>query len=163
MEDNVSQAKAEYIRAKEQLVRALATTPDSRINWSPSETSRTPIQLVAHAASAVKSIHGMLDGRPFAIEDTAEADRAFRNEERQFRTREEVLGLLEQHSAAYVAFLDGLTPERLAKTIKLPFGLGSAPLAVGLTFAADHTRGHTAQIDYIQTIYADHDWHMPGA
>ena len=33
-------------------------------------------------------------------------------------------------------------------------------MAVGITFAAYHTHGHVAQMDYIQTIYGDQDWHM---
>lgn len=44
MEDTISQAKAEFVRAKDQVIRALATTPDDRIHWSPAPTARTPIQ-----------------------------------------------------------------------------------------------------------------------
>jgi hypothetical protein len=33
-------------------------------------------------------------------------------------------------------------------------------MAMAITFPADHMRGHTAQIDYLQTIWGDHDWHM---
>src|SRR5207253_4309919 len=63
MEDVISQAKADFLRAKQLISRALATTPDDRINWSPSPSARTPIQQVAHAARAVNSINGFLDGR----------------------------------------------------------------------------------------------------
>jgi hypothetical protein len=161
MEDLISQAKADFLRAKEAISRALATVPDDRINWSPSPTARTPVQIVAHAAETVKNLNALLDGRPFPIKDTAEADKMFRESERQYGTREQVVDLLDQHSAEYVAWLDALTPDRLNTLVELPFGLGSAPVAVGLTFAPGHTRGHAAQIEYIQTIYGDHDWHMP--
>ena len=33
-------------------------------------------------------------------------------------------------------------------------------MSVGITFPAYHTHGHVAQMDYIQTIYGDQDWHM---
>ena len=65
MQDIISQAKAELIRAKDRMTRALATTPDDKINWSPSPTARTPIQEVAHSVMAVSGIQGMLTGKPF--------------------------------------------------------------------------------------------------
>ena len=36
----------------------------------------------------------------------------------------------------------------------------TVPMSAGVTFAAYHTHGHVAQMDYIQTIYGDQDWHM---
>ena len=41
----------------------------------------------------------------------------------------------------------------------LPFGLGQAPLGYFMTMGAAHTQGHIPQIEYIQTLYGDHDWH----
>jgi len=156
----IDQAKADYLRTKELLAHALATTPDDRLNWAPSATARTPIQLVAHSASAVKAIHSMLAGNTVEFGNPVEADRGFREWERRFDTREQVLRLLEESSAAYIAWLDTLTPDHLQDTATLPFGLGTAPVAIGLTFAPNHLLVHKAQIDYIQTIYGDHDWHM---
>src|SRR4051794_12092571 len=160
MEDAVSKAKSEFVRAKDRLAHLLATTPDDRINWSPSDSCRTPVQVVAHSAGAIKHIHGFLDGRPFDVGDPTAADKMFREYERQFTTREAVSGLLDQNSAAYLAFLDTLTPERLQAMVQLPFGLGTAPVAACLGFPAAHTQGHVAQLEYIQSIYGDHDWHL---
>jgi hypothetical protein len=160
MEDVISQAKADFVRAKDQLSRAFATTPDDKINWAPSPTARTPVQIVVHCAQALKNINEFLDGRPFEFTDTAAADKFFRENERPFTTREEAVSLLEKNCAEYLVWLDALTPERLNTSIQLPFGLGSAPLAVGLTFPPAHTSGHAGQIEYIQTIYGDRDWHL---
>jgi hypothetical protein len=158
MEDIISQAKAEFIRSKERMARTLATTPDDKINASPSPTARTPIQLVAHGALGISGIQGMLVGKPFPYASVAEADTAFRNAEKEYTTREQVLGLLEQNSAEYLTWLDTLTPEQLGSTLQT--SVGSFPMAAAITFPADHLRGHAAQIDYLQTIYGDHDWHM---
>lgn len=158
MNEIISQAKAEYLRAKERLIRALATTPDDKINWSPSPTARTPIHQVAHAAMAVSGIQDMIIGKPFGYANTAEADVAFRAAEQEYRTREQALGLLEQTSAEFLAWLDTVTPEQLASTLQLPFG--PFPMTLCITLPADHMRGHIAQIHYIQSIYGDHDWHM---
>jgi len=159
MEDIISQTKAEFLRAKARMTHALATTPDDRINWAPSSTARTPLQQVAHGAGAISGIQGMLNGKPFPFAGMAEFDTVLRAEEKEFTTREQALGLLEQNSAEYLKWLDGLTPEQLASTVQPPFG-SPIPLAFGITFAAYHLSGHVAQMDYIQTIYGDQDWHM---
>lgn len=33
-------------------------------------------------------------------------------------------------------------------------------MAVGIILPANHIRYHTAQLNYMQTIYDDLDWHM---
>ena len=33
-------------------------------------------------------------------------------------------------------------------------------MSVAITLPADHMRGHIAQIEYIQTIWGDYDWHV---
>ena len=161
MEDTISQAKAEFIRAKEQMAHALATTPDDKLNWTPSATARTPIQQVAHAANGISGIQRMLVGKQFPFTSLSEFDAAMRADEKEYTGRDQVLSLLEQNSADYLAWLDMLTVEQLAATVQLPFG-PSAPTAVAITFAAYHLRHHVAQMDYIQTIYGDHDWHLTG-
>ena len=44
--------------------------------------------------------------------------------------------------------------------VDMPFGLEPMPVAVVITFPTFHTRSHIPQIEYIQTIYGDRDWHM---
>jgi len=156
--DTVAKTKDEFLRAKAQLIRALEKTPDDRINWSPSETARSPLHVVAHAACAIEFIHQMMMGKPFEIATTAEADEYFLKAERPYTTREEALSLLETKSDAFVTWLDSATTDDLAGMAQLPFGMGAVPVSLGITFPAMHTQGHTAQIDYIQTIYGDRVW-----
>jgi len=156
----IHNTKAEFLQAKEGIVKALATTPDERINWAPSPTARTPIQQVAHAAAAIGYITGTLGGSPFATPTTEEADRDFREWEQQFSTREQVLQLLDKNADAFIAWLEGVTPELLETSVPMPFNLGMAPIRALIEAPAGHTRGHTAQIEYIQTIYGDQDWHL---
>ena len=137
MQDTVTEAKAEFTRAKERLARALTTTPDDRINWSPSPTSRTPVQQVAHAAMAITGIHGMMLGKEFPFANTAEMDASSLAAEKEYTSREQVLGFLEKNSSEFLAWLDTLTPEQLASTFEMPFG--SFPMTSAITFPADHT------------------------
>ncbi len=161
MDETISTAIASITRAKDQMSRALATTPDDKVNWSPSATARTPVQIVAHSAEAIKNLHSFMDGKPFDAPDSFVADKMFREWEMQFTTREQAQKMLDENCANYVAFLEKLDPSKLDTMVKLPFGLGEAPLRIVTTFPPAHTTGHTAQIDYMQTIYGDLDWHMP--
>jgi hypothetical protein len=158
MEDIISQAKAEIGRAKDRIAHLLAKTPDDKVRWSPSATSRTPLELVGHAALGTEQISGMFAGKPFPFSSIAEAEAAIRAGDEQFTTREQVLGLLDKTTGDYCAWLDTLTPEQIASTVTLPFG--QMPMTVAITIPADHLRGHAAQLNYIQTIYGDRDWHM---
>ena len=141
------------------MVRALATTPDDKINWSPAPTARTPIQQAAHGAMAISGIQNMLAGKPLPYADVAEFDTSMRGAEKEFTSREQALSLLERNSAGYLAWLDALTPEQLASPARFPFGPATT-MAVAITFPARHLQNHIAQMDYLQTVYGDHDWHM---
>lgn len=156
----VGQVKQTFLYTKESLMKSLRTTPDDRINWSPSATSRTPVQLVAHSAAAIENIRTQLAGTPFPIKTTVEADETFRESEREITTREQALEMLEQNSAKYLAWLDELTPEKMEYQAEMPFGLGFFPVSSSLGFPAEHMRYHIAQLDYLQTIYGDQEWYL---
>lgn len=156
----IQYTKAEFLQAKEGIAKALNTTPNDRINWSPSPTARTPIQQVAHVAAAIGYITGTLGGNHFATPTTEEADRDFRAWEKQFTTREEVLQLLDKNADTFVAWLEGVSPELLETSVPMPFNLGMTPIQTLIGAPAAHMRSHTAQIEYIQTIYGDQDWHL---
>lgn len=158
-EETIEGAKDQFMHACSGLLRALESTPDDRLNWSPSATARTPLQIAAHAADAVRNLHGMMEGRTFDVPTTAEADAGFRKWESQFQTREEVVALIDEIGDGYLKFLDTITPDQLSNMVRLPFTLGSAPLSLVITFPPMHTQTHIAQIDYIQTIYGDQIWH----
>ena len=157
MEQVVNDAKAEFTRAKDRLAKALNTTPDDKAGWSPSPTARTPIEVVAHAASGTMGIHAMMTGKMEPV-NPADMDSMSREIEKGFTTKQQALDHLEKTSGEYVAWLDTLTAEQVAATVDSPFG--SFPVASAITFPADHLRGHAAQIEYIQTIYGDRDWHF---
>ena len=100
----------------------LETTPDDKINWSPSLSARTPIQQVVHAAMGTTLVQGTLEAKPFPYGSAAEYDAESRKSEKQYTTRAQALGLLEQTSAEYLTWLDTLTPTQLASTVDTFFG-----------------------------------------
>jgi hypothetical protein len=164
----ICQIKAEFTRTTDSLKAVLASTPDDKLNWSPSVTARTPLQVAAHAALWISRIQEVLSFNiyqtPFesiadsaAVKNGASIYAAMRELEEPYTTREQVLDLLETSSAAYLAFLDGIAPEKLETTVDMRFD--SFPLAIAITFNTLHVLSHVAQIEYIQTVYGDHDWH----
>ena len=155
----IEQALQSFLAAKQRMTNCLANVPDEHINWSPSPTSRTPVEQVAHSAGAVKMIHDTLMGDMFAVPTSAEADIGFRSWEARFRSRKDVTRLLERYSEDYVNWLQTLEANDLTKMIEMPFGMGQVPLSLAITFPAAHMNEHSAQIDYIQTIHGDRDWH----
>lgn len=168
MSDEIDQAKAEFIRSTDSLKVVLAATPDDKLNWSPTDTCRSPLQIAAHAAIWVSRMHALLSHciyqTPFeSIAERVGADgypsiyTAMRALEGPYTTREQVLDLLEASSARYLLFLDGIPAETLGRIVDLRFA--SFPLAVAITFSGAHVASHVAQIEYIQTAYGDHDWH----
>lgn len=155
---SVDEAKAEFTRATDRLKKAYAATPDDKINWSPSPTARTATEIAAHSAMSIKGMQGWFAGEPFPFESTKALDDYCRAEESKFKTREQVLSLLEENSANFHAFLDSLSQEKLASTFDTQ--MGSFPMTSAITFPADHIRSHAAQIDYIQTIHGDREMYM---
>ncbi|HEY3330264.1 MAG TPA: DinB family protein [Capsulimonadaceae bacterium] len=158
MEDIISQAKGEFSRAQARIIRDITATPDDKLNWSPSATARTPVQIVAHAALGTQGIGGLLAGKPFPFANMAELDKASREMEKTYTSREAVIELAESTGAAFLAWLDSVTPEQLGSMCQFP-GM-AIPLVAAMTFPADHLRGHAAQIEYMQTIWGDMEFRM---
>ena len=158
MDNAIAHTKQELDRACLRLEHLFELTPDDRIHWSPSPTARTPIQLITHSASALEGIQKMVGGEPFPYKNLADADADWRQMEKQVNSRSEALALLHEKAEGYKKWLDSLTSEQLASTAHLPFG--EMPFSVAITFGTMHTSFHSAQLEYLQTIYGDHDWHQ---
>lgn len=154
----VVDAKAEFDRAVDRIKKALETTPDDKLNWSPHANARTPLMQVAHSAAAIEGMTRWFQGEQMDFSDIRAIDARWREEERQVATREDAVQRLEASRSTYHAFLDSLSQEQVDSTMETP--MGPRKMSDVITFPADHTRGHTAQLDYTQTCYGDLDWHM---
>jgi len=156
MSEAVAQTKAEFTRAKSRLEKGLKSTPADKLNWSPSPTSRTAVQLVAHSAMSTSGLARIIKGEGMPFSSMAELDAALRSAEQQYTSADETLALLEATSAEYLGWLDTLTDEDLATIVNLP--MGAMPLAVAITFPGAHLVCHASQLDYLQTVWGDHEW-----
>jgi len=151
-------ALAEAEQMNDRLLRTFAKVPDDRLRWAPSSSARTPLELVAHCGFSLGFICELLAGKPYPAPTTAQADAEHLERERAVSTRDEALELWTTNHAKYVALIEAMSPEDMSKMIRLPFGLGTAPMSYMVSVGPLHTREHMAQLDYLQTIYGDREW-----
>ncbi len=157
--NEIELVKEELIRNKDRMQSLLQETPDDRLHWKPSPTSRSIVEIVAHSANALDNICSQMSGTTFDIPTSFEANKVFLDHDSQFESRVQVRDYLDEKCNKYVSSLDLLRPEDLDRMVTLPFKLGQAPLGFFMTMGSLHTLGHIAQIEYIQTIYGDQSWH----
>lgn len=165
MEDNdlasesASHARNELDLAVARMIELLDATPDERLSWKPAPHARSIVEIAAHTAHALRNILSQMKGTPFDLATSAEANAAFLAHDKEFTDREKVKAYLNESRHEYGQFLAGLTEDDLDRLEALPFGLGLAPIRYFTMAGANHTSGHNAQIEYVQTLYGDTDWH----
>ncbi len=161
MDQVVAQAKADFQMARAMLEASFAQIPDDKLTWTAAPTARSAAAIFAHCAWATSNILSQLKGTPFHIPTSAQADDHFRDQEKSVTTRQQALDLMEHHAALFTEWLDALTPADFERQFPAPFGLGFAPMEMAITFPAAHIRYHIGQMDYIQTLLGDRNWHLP--
>jgi len=153
-----SQAKMDFDRARVGFMRAYDAFPQDRLEWAPSETARSALEIAAHIALAVGHMLGNLKGDTFSLTTMSEADEYFRDAEKRLKSSREVLALFERNSKRYFDWLDSLTYEDLQRKVALPFDLGEVDMPAAISFMPMHIDWHAAQLHYLQTIYGDRKW-----
>jgi len=99
----IESAKSEFERICGRLLKNLATTPDDKLNWSPAPSARTPLEIAFHCAKSIALLHGCIDGRDTMPSLTSEQfDAHFREQERNLGSREDVVKMIHENSAAYI-------------------------------------------------------------
>lgn len=149
----------ELQQAVDRTLLLVSETPDDRLFWKPSPTARSIGEIVAHCAGSLRNIAAQMNGTPFPIPTSAEANVQFLTHDAEFRTREAVVEALQTECASYLDYLSTLNEADLARSVAMPFGLGMVPLAEFVMAGANHTQSHNSQIEYVQTLYGDHNWH----
>ena len=159
---NVSELIDETKRAVEegmqQLLKTFAFVPEERLNWSPSPTARTPLQIVAHCGASNGAFAAILRGEKLQIpSDPKEAAAQVREGGKDIKTREGAIKSVQESSAAVLAALDAVTPEMASSHPDSPFG--KIPFVFWMRLPGDHMKAHAHQIDYLETIWGDLDNH----
>ena len=154
----IDAAKSETARASEALLKTFAFVPDEKLGWSPSETSRSGLWILGHCGSANAAFARGIRGEAFPPMSLEEFSRMVWEAGKDTATREEAVRSVQESTAEVLTALDGLTPERGAGMVQTPFG--PMPMAFWMTFAGGHMTGHAHQVEYLQTVWGDHQGHM---
>jgi uncharacterized damage-inducible protein DinB len=121
--------------------------PAEKLNWKPSPTAKSALEIANHTAGALEAMRPVLQGgswqRP---EFTPATDLAAAQ------------ALLRKTTQAYVEALKKVSPADLERKIELPFG--TFPLAQCCAFPVIDLIHHRGQIAYLQTIHGDTEDHF---
>ena len=141
------------------LLGALKHTPESHLNWTPSETAKSALAIAIHAAQANRMFASRIAQEPMSPISPEELSAFAKAEADSITTLEAVIELIDASVAAVAAALDGLDDDTI-NLPEVPSPFFSAPMAFWAHLPARHMDTHAGQIDYIQTIYGDMVWHM---
>ena len=154
----VAQAKEGAEQAKARLLRTFEFVPEDKLRWSPSSSARTALQIVAHCGLGNRAFAAIIRGEEMPLSGTPqEAAVQIRASDVNPATREEAVAMVEDSVAEVLEALDGVTDEMLDTTPTSPFG--PLPFAYWMGLSSNHTGFHTAQIEYLQTIWGDLESH----
>jgi hypothetical protein len=142
-------------------VHRLKTTfdfvPDEKLDFKPAETCKSPVQIIAHCAVSNYNFINIIKNS-FPAGDPKELFAESKRRELALTTKEAALAALDESVTAVEAALDTVHDENIYGDIPTPFF--TAPMMFWMYLPARHMDNHASQIDYIQTIWGDMDWHM---
>lgn len=158
MSDTLAAARGYVESTAARLLKTLGEVPDDKLNWQPSPTSKSALRIAAHAAVSLKFLSGVVRGEAHFPASMAEAEAAGGDAEAAITSREALAAALADSTADAVAAIGALSPEQLQEDVVTPFM--TAPLAFFVNLLGRHTDNHAAQIDYLQTVWGDHVFHI---
>lgn len=149
--------KADLTRSTDRLLHVFSFVPDDKLNWSPSPTSRTAVHLVAHCALTNNSLAELIhssESDPFP-EDFFKVLFA---KEKGYKDRDVVVQLLRTSLADALTALDNLKEGDLERMTSGP--MGPMPVSFWASIFGRHLVTHIGQLEYLQTIWGDEDFHF---
>jgi DinB superfamily len=159
MDGQIEMAKRWTESSRAGILKALETTPDDKLNWSPSSTSRSSLKIAAHAGISAKGISSSFSGENAGPAMAFDQVMVFmKAEEDKVTTREQAIALVNDGCDATIKALDKITPEQLSSIAKTPFG--EVPMASWILIPSLHMDCHRSQIDFLQTVWGDMEMHM---
>lgn len=156
--DLIEQSKQNAEMAKSRLLRTFEFVPDDKLTWSPAESSKHALRIVAHCGVTNNIFATILRGEELPVPASAEeAVAQVGSMEKSITDRQSAVKLIEDSTNAVVQALSHVTPERMDTSPMSPFG--PFPMAFWMALPAIHMGNHAGQIDYLQTIWDDQEFH----
>ncbi len=156
----VALAKMNAARNVAYLLNTFSFVPDDKLTWSPSSTSKSALRIVAHCAVSNYGISNAIRGEemPEGV-DMPAMMKMMEEKELAITTREQAIAAVNESLEIVMTALDTVTDERIGGTSDSPFG--AMPMMFWIFLPGNHIGGHAYQIDFLQTIWGDNDFHFP--
>lgn len=154
MDDLIAQCKSRTIAAMEMFLRNLSHVPVERLEWSPSPTAKSSLQIAAHVAGYSGAFASIIRTGEFpaTVEEFMTPIQLAIDGVRSVVEAESVLRL---GTTETLDALDSVTPERIKSSLESP--IGPTPFLFFMTLPSVHLTLHTGQIDYLQTCWGDQE------
>jgi len=157
MNNPIDTAKNDAVTAMEWFLRNLSHVPKEKLDWAPSPTSKSALQIAAHTAVTAGNFAKMIRDRklpmgdelPEFIEQTGAAEKGLTE-------IEGIVALFRKNTDQVLAALDTLSPEDTELVLDSSQGW-TMPMTFLMKLPAFHAIGHTAQIDFLQTCWGDQE------
>lgn len=142
----------------ETFLRTFSHVPDDKLDWAPTPTAKSAMQIAAHTAVHAGSFAKMIRARRLPSEDEIpDFLEQISAGEKALIGRAEVESLFRNNTEEVVAALDTVTPEAIELTLYVsPLDL-HLPMTFLMNLPGRHALAHTAQIDYLQTCWGDQE------
>ncbi|HLO98842.1 MAG TPA: DinB family protein [Fimbriimonas sp.] len=143
----------------QRMLKLLSFVPDDKLNWAPSSSARTALQLVAHCAVTNPVFQAVITSNlPDPCPEPGEFFALLKEQELAVTTREQAIELLTKSTADLSSAMSAVDDAQMATSPNSPFG----PLPMGFWLGVTHAHfaGHNGQLEYLQTIWGDLDNHM---
>ena len=142
------------LRARDEFSRALRALPPARLLWQPGGLAPHALRIAAHCATSNLFLAAVFSGTelPYRTED----DRRAAIDE--CATLERAEALLNRSVTAVCDAIVTVPDRRLDDPVSMPWG-ERMPLALGLLSPCEHMQYHLGQLNLIQTLLGDDDYH----
>lgn len=154
----IAQAKMHAERNAAQLLHTFSFVPDDKLNWTPSPTSKSALRIVAHCAVSNHGISRAIRREPSPEMPFEELLKMMEAEELKITTREQAIQAVNDSLKVVLESLDTVTQEAAGGTANSPFG--ELPMMFWMFLPGNHMLGHACQVDYLQTIWGDLEFHF---
>jgi uncharacterized damage-inducible protein DinB len=140
------------------LLTTFSFVPDDKLTYAPAETCKTSIGIIVHCANSNHFFAHIIAKQKMMDVDPAEAQKEAKAKELSVTSRDEAIQMLNDSIKVVEAALDTVNDETINAVIETP--IVTMPMNFWMNLPGRHMDNHASQIDYIQTIWGDMDWHL---
>lgn len=157
--ETIQRAKANVERDCARLLHLLTFVPDDKLTWTPTESARSAMHIVAHCAIVNQNFARLItDTMPEVMPTPQEFFAEMREGETTVKTREELISLVTESESQVQSALDTVDSNRINGNSNGPFG--PMPIKFWVDLTHDHLCSHNGQLEYVQTLWGDLDLHL---